>query len=437
MDDRRQRGEVCPRPSGLRRLTAGGVATERRSEGFCGLPEGATHPAALLGALKAAAPFIGLASRFVHALDFLFRFTQPQDWEEGSRPIVWPSAELQQLELGLSATQVKLINRHLIDRGLMTARDSPNGKRYGRRNERGAIIEAYGFDLSPLAGCYSEFIAAAEEGRAQREALRRLRRRVTIARKGLQQIAETAAEYQLASPELVEHMAAMRVLTAAARQEETPTGLAQVVDLMERRHQQAMEWLNQALNSVETDPKGPISRPHITLTTQPPYLDRDTVIARRECSRVEAAEESSLQAPVKPAELVTLVPRLGNYIAAGNPTWPEILDATEWLRQELGVSRALWGRACQVMGRVPAAVALAIVTTKAPTEIRTTPAGYFHGMIGKAEQGELHLDRTLWKLRKSHTIRAGAPGAAISPAHGARSVPGQGYPLGMSRSMLE
>ena len=79
----------------------------------------------------------------MHAVDWLFRFTQAQDWEEGSRPIVWPSASMQEEALGLSATQVKEINRRLIELGLVAMKDGPHGKRYVRRHEKtGHIIEA-------------------------------------------------------------------------------------------------------------------------------------------------------------------------------------------------------------------------------------------------------------------------------------------------------
>ena len=52
------------------------------------------------------------------------------------------------------------------------------------------------------------------------------------------------------------------------------------------------------------------------------------------------------------------------------------------------------------MGRDLATVALAIVSTKDPEHFRTTPAGYFHGMVQKAKAGELHLERTVWALRR-------------------------------------
>jgi replication initiation protein RepC len=53
------------------------------------------------------------------------------------------------------------------------------------------------------------------------------------------------------------------------------------------------------------------------------------------------------------------------------------------------------------MGRELAAVALAIVSTKDPEHFRTTPGGYFHGMVANAKAGEFHLERTVWALRRA------------------------------------
>ena len=81
-------------PTGFRRMTPGLLKADRTAEGFAGLPEGVSSPGQLLAALKAAAPRLGIAPRLVHAVDWLFRFTQPQDWGRGGRPIVWPSASI-------------------------------------------------------------------------------------------------------------------------------------------------------------------------------------------------------------------------------------------------------------------------------------------------------------------------------------------------------
>ena len=267
-------------------MTPGLLKADRAAEGFAGLPEGIKSPGQLLAALKAAAPRLGISPRVVHAVDWLFRFTQPQDWDQGSRPIVWPSASMQEEALGLSATQVKEINRRLIELGLVTMKDSPNGKRYGRRHEKtGRIIEAYGFDLSPIAMRHAEFVQLAEEGRAERAAMGRLRRRATIARKALTQILETAAGIRLRGEEwqtLARETAALaRALKGVERPEEMEAG----VKSLERRQIAARERLESLLGVVDSAPKGPENRPHIY--NYKPTLDpnQDTVIAAKDCTR--------------------------------------------------------------------------------------------------------------------------------------------------------
>ena len=160
------------------------------AQDFVGFGDNGPRPMQILGAFKAAAPFLGYGAKIVHAIDWLFRFTSPQDWREGARPIVWPSARMQQEELQLSPTRTKALNRLLIELGLIAAKDSPNGKRYGRRDRDGRIVEAYGFDLSPFALRLEEFQRIAEEGRAVRARMGQLRRRATIARKGIAQVME-------------------------------------------------------------------------------------------------------------------------------------------------------------------------------------------------------------------------------------------------------
>jgi Replication protein C C-terminal region len=84
---------------------------------------------------------------------------------------------------------------------------------------------------------------------------------------------------------------------------------------------------------------------------------------------------------------------------------------------EMGISRTLWARACQVMGRPYAAVALALVSTRDAGHFTSGPGGYFAGMLRKYEKGELRLAGTLWALPR----RNGASGA--NPCTDARSAP--------------
>jgi hypothetical protein len=50
-------------------------------------------------------------------------------------------------------------------------------------------------------------------------------------------------------------------------------------------------------------------------------------------------------------ELLILAPRLRIYLTTPRPVWRDIVDAADWLRGEMGISRPLWGEACVTMGR--------------------------------------------------------------------------------------
>ena len=248
-----------------------------------------TTPGQLLAAFKAAASRLGLSQRLVHAIDWLFRFTQPQDWGRGGRPIVWPSASLQQEALGLSATRVKAINRALIEAGLITMKDSPNGKRYGRRDARGNIVEAYGFDLSPIAARHAEFVRLAEAAREERALMGRLRRRATIARNGIAQILETAAEYGFQGEEWSQLARDTQGLARALRRLERPETMALGVESLERRQKAARERLEGLLKAVDSDPLGSENGPHQYTYKPTPDPEQDTVIAAEACSETGRA----------------------------------------------------------------------------------------------------------------------------------------------------
>ena len=445
MDNAREASGGCAgrAPSGLRRLSPAMLHTEEVAESFAGASagQGAVKPGRVLAAFKAAAPFLGISPRVVHAVDWLFGFTQPQDWAEGCHPIVWPSASVERDGLCLGETQVKALNRHLVELGLVVMKDSPNGKRYGTRDSKGRIVEAYGFDLAPLGARQAEFEAIAQAGREERERKRLLRRRTTIASKGLAQIIETAEEFGCADATLRALEAEGRSLAALVRKAELVDEMELGVAGLERRQREARERLETLLPKpldsadkvVDSDPRGSEYRPHQYSYNPPVYPQEDTVTAAEGC---KSGSGSAVRAPapperqqdcteprsgpvvppartdqgtvlrVQPAELVDLAPRLRPYLETGRPNWRDIVDAADGLRQNLGISHALWGDACLVLGRERAAVAVAVVSTKPEEHFTSTPGGYFYGMIARAKRGELNLDRTIWGLR---TSTGGAP----------------------------
>jgi replication initiation protein RepC len=404
-------------PSGARRLTLDMRVRLDQADAFKGLPRGTAKPLRFLAAFQEAEPYLGLPVHAYKLVAWLVKQTQAQDWEQGSRPIAWPSARHQAEFLGLSPARVKQLNRALFEVGVFVMRDNEQGKRYGRRDpETKQIIEAFGFDLSPLALRYDEFVRVAAAARVERDRMKGLRRRATLARRAIRQAGEELAA-QGREPEgwrLLEEEVA--VLAIACRHASRSNELGVIVGGLERRKTQAEEWVRELVKPVEMNPAGPVDEPQqYTFTTLMVNPNKDTVIAQQD--RRDTAGEPVPEAPspsrrngvfpesleLTPGHLLELAPRLSPHVPAGpaDLTWPAIIDAADWLGGEMGISRTLWARACQVMGRPYAAVALALVSTRQAGHFTSNPGGYFAGMLRKYEKGELRLAGSLWALREA------------------------------------
>lgn len=426
-DDTMTSAQTLPaQVTGTRRITPPMLAALDLADGFVGLPRGTAKPLRLLAAFQRAEPYLGLPHHGFKLVTWLVMLTKPQDWEDGSRPIAWPSAQRQADYLGLSLTQVKALNRSLYESGIFVIRDNADGKRYGRRSGDGRIIEAYGFDLSPLARRCDEFEAIANEARAEQGRIKTLRARVTRARRMIRQFGVEMETRESLPASWPETQAETAVLVAAAGEAERSQDLARIATSLERREIEAERAYRQPLQPVETDPMGSENRPHPIYTN----LDEnpsETVAAQVSGPKAPAASLPSPQVsglrptpgeraladpgasgvhedpPIRltPAQLLDLAPRLGHYVISETPSWSTVVDAAgDSLRHELDVSRSLWGHACLSMGREQAAMALAIVSTKAPGYFTRGPGAYFAGMVRKAKQGDLRLGRSFLGLRQ-------------------------------------
>jgi len=79
-------------------------------------------------------------------------------------------------------------------------KDSPNGKRWGRRDADGVIVEAYGFDLAPMAARAVEFEALYEHLQSERALCASLRNAITVTRRMIRAKIEDSLEAGLSGP---------------------------------------------------------------------------------------------------------------------------------------------------------------------------------------------------------------------------------------------
>jgi hypothetical protein len=184
---------------------------------------------------------------------------------------------------------------------------------------------------------------------------------------------------------------------------------------LERRRDEIQQMLRDFIKPVEKTPMGAENDTHSTSTTLTDNDKNHTVIAANKSSWGEARlvpDDQSRSKPkhlfpetlhITPATMVELAPRLAPYVPprTTDKDWPAIVEAALFLSGEMGINRTLWARACEVMGREYAAVAVAIVSTRPEGHFTSGPGGYFAGMLRKFEKNpqDLCLSRTLWKLK--------------------------------------
>jgi replication initiation protein RepC len=330
---------------GCRRLSPVHVQVQAIAERFQGLPDSVSKGQAL-AALKQAARPLGLSVRLRDAIDVLFAFSPPHDWQPGARPIVWPSNRKLETTLGLGRRQVQNVLNALIRAKLITPVDSPTGRRWGHRDTTGKIIEAYGFDLSPIALRYAEFVAIAERAAAEERERAALRRRLTIARKAIQQIAETAIEHRLTDRNWHYWLAEALTLALTIRDDLPLDGLQAVVAELEQRRAEGETALRAAFDSQQIASAGAIECTPITTTSQPKADKSATsnIDSEKSGSGLGDSPTSlnpvSLEHPqpahssVTPKFVLNVSPELKPYILTTSPNWADLVEAADQPRPE-------------------------------------------------------------------------------------------------------
>jgi len=413
------------------------VTSDRHRETFSAPPDlddSGLRPGDLLAVFKGAARYMGMRGNVIVAMDYFFALTQPQDWSGRARPVVWPSAREQSEALGLSLSGVKRLNRQLIELGLILAKDSPTGRRFGYRGHNRQIIEAFGFDLTPMAHRYEEFLKIRDAGRVDDAERARLRRRKTVAMKSIGQVIRTAVEGNVDAPELYslaeqawainDSLSVSADRTTLTRVAEDLEDLAAAVLALYRRLSMTVAGdapaeesgsSPVAMETVNHDPTGSVADLPNNNYKQTKYPSdsnsSDTSSSEFGEDRARTAESRSTRPiitlpTVKPMEVVRLAPALRSYLSRDlercdmSGAIDVVIRAAEsYALNGMGISKVMWQQAADHLGVWGATLAVMLVAAKDPDYFSRTPAHYFAGMVEKAKQGTLRLDRSIWGLR--------------------------------------
>lgn len=356
---------------------------------------------ALMRALTEARQAYGIGDRSIAVLEALVSFTTERELDGAAPIVVFPSnRELSVRARGMAPATIRRHLAALVEAGMIFRRDSANGKRYCRRDERGAVEDAFGFDLAPLALRAAEIFEAAERARAEERAIRALRGEVTVHQRDIVKIIACALEEGRAGDwaGFSERLAAL-VFGLARRT--APTILeARRAELRALRAEVENAYLS-SLSNEEMSANDTQDERHIQNSNPDPSFE----INGRETNTGEAADAGRTAPERKMAvsldRLARICPEIAAYARDGVRSWADLLAAAELARSMLGISPDAWRKAKAAMGDQAAAVVIAVLLERG--ESVRSPGGYLRNLTEKAARAAFSIHPMLQALERSRS----------------------------------
>jgi replication initiation protein RepC len=401
-------------PFGRRSLTLAHVATQATAKARP--PDKAVHKWQVFRTVCAAKARIGVSERALAVLDALLSF-HPETALSGEGLIVFPSN--QQLALRAHGMAPATLRRHLaalVDCGLIIRRDSPNGKRFARKGQGGAIEMAFGFDLGPLVARAEQFEAWAEDLRAEERALRLVRERITLCRRDIAKMIATGVEEGVPTrwagqgPSDWAEIHGLyrglleRIPRTAAREELEP--IAADLTLLADKILTLLE--SHVKTSISSANESQTER-HIHNSNPNPPIDLEPASQEGPGAKPEPQPEA-MRPPFQAFPLGMVLdacPDIVDYAKGGIANWRDLQATAIVVRSMLGISASAWEAAQSVMGELPAAIVVAAILQRGAAI--ASAGGYLRELTRKAEVGEFTLGPMLMALigsRKREKKRA-------------------------------
>ena len=416
-------------------------------EDFTGLEDNVNRYDLLL-LVKRMGKKAGFTPRMINLLDYYMAFTREIDWEQGSSPIIYQSLSKTALDMGVSERQIQRLEQSLFEAGALTWHDSGNHKRYGKRDDTGRIMFAYGVDLTPLAYLKASLEEKLQEKKMIDAAWMETKRQISYYRG---QIRALMCEMELMTLDgqddyTAELISVQKAYEPLAMQIRTHMSL-ESVRLLLAKHK---ELYNEALNvlSDQNVDKAPIvedktkeksSRSdtddvhyNYTIKKQSNKLDTKDRMASPNALQKSSSEPLELQkvtdhqvetcsnedksfsdeeALILQTGLQHITLKQALNAASENfrnhmpmeerpMNWNDFVDAAYKMKGDMMISQSSWARSCSLLGRNGAAICLLLTDKAQQREINPVQktGAYFNAMINRAKDGELHLHNSIFGI---------------------------------------
>ncbi|WP_114947622.1 plasmid replication protein RepC [Microvirga calopogonii] len=316
-----------------------------------------------------------------------------QEWE---RLLVWPSNDYLMGRTGLSERSVRYAFRTLIDLQLIVPKESPNGKRFAVKDLAGEIVDAFGFDLTPVYARRGEWAERLIEQKQAREARKRTFDEITIARRAAEEALSALAEHypDLDRSDLEDRLKALKALTPVRSSKAMP------LDALD-------EWKD--LRTLCE--KAFFNAGNGGKDCRHSYNNNES--PTEACNKGFPKKAEAVRSTEQPAEhlspelIVEACPTLEDY---GQPVrdLADIVSAGRYLRASLGANESAWTEAVEGIGTVRAAIAVIYTLQLYDDDLAKNggesriknPGGYYRALVRMIKAGKLDLEVELLAIRR-------------------------------------
>ncbi len=400
-------------PFGRRPLSLASVAAQVAAREVDGK---AAHKWRTFGAIAEAKLELGVSDRTLSVLNALLTFIPETALSPGQLVVFASNRALALRAHGMAETTLRRHLNALVEAGLVIRRDSPNGKRYARKDDDGVVEAAFGFDLSPILARAGEFDALAARVASDRRAAALARERVTILRRDVSKMIQAGG--CLGAPAVwAAHRAAFAALCWRLPRIAAPDVVLPLVaqlDALSLAVGKSLEYLLEARNQDGTDSHGEVhhqkSKPENTIEVEPG-------------SQKSGGIADGRNLPI--GLVLKACPDIAMYDRGEVRTWRDLLGSAAVVRGILGISQSAWDDARETMGDHVAAATVAGILQRGDA-IRS-PGAYLRGLTERSRQGRFSVwPMMLALLRGSDRSASLSPAVATSPPEHTRALPATG-----------
>jgi replication initiation protein RepC len=321
--------------------------------------------------------------------------------------VVFPSNEQLSLRThGMAGTTLRRNLAMLVEAGLIIRRDSPNGKRFARRNGEGGLGEAFGFSLAPLLARAGEIEAQAAQVLADKLEWKRLRERLTLCRRDISKLIEIALEEEIAG-EWIEMQRHFTLLSASLPRRPSAAEMESLLTDLEAFRELIVKTLELKTKTEKTDANDGHNGRHIHNSNPHLLSELEPGFEPKQGAKPEE-EPRPWREPPKSFPLAMVLQACPEIVAygpgGGIGSWRDLMAAAVIVRSMLGVSPSAYQLACDVMGPENAATVIACILERGGHI--NSAGGYLRDLTRRAERGEFSLGPMLMAL-----MRANGPAA--------------------------